>query len=307
MYVSGVERNHELSVYDRINSAKTDHLGRTFIRKLLDHFYIQGPHGRHICLVHQALGLSVDQFLCFLDGQVMGLKDLKPFLRQLLGVLGFLHTEAHIIHTDIQLKNMLLPAHEPGFSGIEEGEMEYPSPRKILDSQIIHTSQIPIPGNGLPLLSDFGEARFIGKKHDDDIMPNVYRAPEVALKMDWDCKVDVWNVAMVDDIFDDRVHLAEMIAILGAPPVKFLKQSRVHSVFWDDEAYPGKWKDLAPIPDIKLEGLASDIKGDNKEGFLRFMRKALMWKSEDRPTARELMFDEWLMEGLDLSKKVNQT
>ncbi|KAI9925479.1 hypothetical protein MW887_005860 [Aspergillus wentii] len=150
---------------------------------------------------------------------------------------------------------MLLPAHEPGFSGIEEGEMEYPSPRKILDSQIIHTSQIPIPGNGLPLLSDFGEARFIGKKHDDDIMPNVYRAPEVALKMDWDCK----------------------------------------------------WKDLAPIPDIKLEGLASDIKGDNKEGFLRFMRKALMWKSEDRPTARELMFDEWLMEGLDLSKKVNQT
>ena len=28
-------------------------------------------------------------------------------------------------------------------------------------------------------------------------MPNVYRAPEVILKMRWDYKVDIWNVAMV--------------------------------------------------------------------------------------------------------------
>ena len=28
-------------------------------------------------------------------------------------------------------------------------------------------------------------------------MPDIYRAPEVILDMDWDYKVDIWNVGMV--------------------------------------------------------------------------------------------------------------
>lgn len=60
----------------------------------------------------------------------------------------------------------------------------------------------------------------------------------------------------------------------------------------------GNWKNLAPIPDITLEKLSSDIKGEDKEGFLRFIRKILRWLPEERPTAEELVFDEWWMEGL---------
>lgn len=54
-----------------------------------------------------------------------------------------------------------------------------------------------IPGNGLPLLSDFGECRFLDQVNSADIMPNAYRGPEVILKMDWDLKVDIWNVALL--------------------------------------------------------------------------------------------------------------
>ncbi|KAK9582371.1 hypothetical protein V6Z93_008707 [Aspergillus fumigatus] len=97
--VSGVERNHEISVYDRINLVETNHLGKSFIRKLLGHFHIEGPHGRHICLVHQPFGPSLDQFLSFFPERVLSLEDLKPCLRQILGILDFLHTDAHIIHT----------------------------------------------------------------------------------------------------------------------------------------------------------------------------------------------------------------
>lgn len=60
----------------------------------------------------------------------------------------------------------------------------------------------------------------------------------------------------------------------------------------------GNWKDLAPIPDISLESLGADIPGENKEGFFRWLRKALQWNAEDRPTATEFLFDDWLMEGL---------
>lgn len=76
--------------------------------------------------------------------------------------------------------------------------MGAPTARKILeDGRTIHTSQIIVPGNGLPLLSDLGECRFTDQDNGGEIMPNPYRAPEVILKMGWDPKVDIWNVAML--------------------------------------------------------------------------------------------------------------
>ncbi|RAK96128.1 kinase-like protein [Aspergillus ibericus CBS 121593] len=291
LYVCGTERNHELDVYDRINTVESDHMGRSFIRKLWDHLFLNGPHGRHVCLVHQPLGLSVDQFLYFLPGKVMSLEDLRPCLRQVLGILDFLHTDAHVIHTGRFL------------SGLEESELEAPSPRKVLDQgRTIHTSQLVVPSNGLPLLSDSGEARFSEEEHNEDIMPNVYRAPEVVLKLNWDskawdlvCNRTLFSGTDSNGVFDDRVHLAEMIAILGLPPIEFTKRSKVGSVFWHDN---GKWKDLAPVPHMTLEKRAINIQGHDQGGFLRFMRRALKWTPEDRPTARELLFDEWLMKGL---------
>ena len=162
-------------------------------------------------------------------------------------------------------------------------------------------------------------------------MPNVYRAPEVMLRSSWGYKVDIWNIAMVvsgnilfdqsrkslitrsiqawdivsprtlingknaDGIPDDRVHMAELVALLGPPPPEFHKQRHLGSVYWDEES---NWKDAAPIPDITLEVLAENIRGKDKEGFLRWLRMALQWNPEDRPTALELLYDDWMMEGL---------
>ncbi|PGH11978.1 serine/threonine protein kinase [Helicocarpus griseus UAMH5409] len=204
------------------------------------------------------------------------------------------------------------------FSTVEKAEIETPSPSKVIDqNRTIYTSQILLPGNGFPLFSDFGEARFGNESHDEDIMPNMYRPPEVVLKMNWDCKVDIWNIAMVawdtvcrktlfdgrnsGNIFDDRVHVAEMVAFLGPPPAEFIKRSRVFSAFWDDN---GVWKNLVPIPYITLGSLASDIEGEDKEDFLLFLRRALKWLPEERPTARELLSDKWLMKGLEIPKRV---
>ncbi|KAL3252186.1 hypothetical protein ABHI18_010220 [Aspergillus niger] len=218
---------------------------------------------------------------------------------------------------NLQLKNLLLPGDPKNFSGLEDSEIEEPSPTKVLGPErTIYTSHIVVPGNGLPLLSDFGEARFSEEEHDEDIMPNLYRAPEVVLKMKWDNKVDVWSSALMvrdgldmacsqtlfdgrnsDDVFDDRVHLAEMVAIMGPPPTEFIKRSKVGSVFWDED---GKRKELAPVPNMTLEERAADIQGPDKEGFLKLMRRALTWDPEDRLAAGELIFDEWLMKGLQL-------
>lgn len=60
VYITGQEHNHELNVYDRINLVDTIHPGRGFIRKLLGHFPIQGPHGSHTCLVHEPLAINTN-------------------------------------------------------------------------------------------------------------------------------------------------------------------------------------------------------------------------------------------------------
>lgn len=93
---------------------------------------------------------------------------------------------------------MLLPTPSPeALSDFEEREIQVPTARKVLKDRTIYmTSRFPA-GDGLPLLSDFGEARFDDEEHDEDIMPEPYRAPEVVLKSNWDHKVDIWAVAMV--------------------------------------------------------------------------------------------------------------
>ncbi|OJJ35884.1 hypothetical protein ASPWEDRAFT_51813 [Aspergillus wentii DTO 134E9] len=314
IYVLGENREHELNIYNHINDINTNHPGRGFIRRLFGHFFVDGPKGRHVCLVHEPLGINASAWLQHVPGQKMTLGGMKSAIRQLLVTLDFLHSVAGVIHTDIQLKNMLVPAPAPSvLAAFEEGEIKAPAARKVLpDRTIYKTSSFPIGDGGIPFLSDFGEAR-LGDEHDGDIMPDYYRAPEVILKSNWNHKVDIWAVAMlawdivsprtlikgesIDGIFDDGAHIAELVALLGPPPPEFLERTHLSGVFWDES---GNWRNLVPIPDRSLERLAENIQGEDVEGFLRWMRLALQWNPEDRPSALELLMDPWLMKGLNL-------
>ncbi|OAA64930.1 protein kinase [Cordyceps fumosorosea ARSEF 2679] len=68
-------------------------------------------------------------------------------------------------------------------------------------------------------------------------MPDVYRALEVILSMEWSSKVDLWSVgamlwdllegkilfhAKTDGVLDDEQHLAEMVSRICNPPPEFL-------------------------------------------------------------------------------------
>lgn len=55
------------------------------------------------------------------------------------------------------------------------------SARKVLKGHTIYSSASLPSGDGLPLLTDFGEARLGDEPHSEDIMPNPYRAPEAIL------------------------------------------------------------------------------------------------------------------------------
>lgn len=99
------------------------------------------------------------------------------------------------MYTDISSNNVLQGIEDSSIlSQIEEDEIKRPIARKILDDRDIHYSR-PMPiCTGLPVLSDLGEAQVGKQKHKGDIMPGIYRAPEVILDMDWESKVDIWSI-----------------------------------------------------------------------------------------------------------------
>lgn len=51
---------------------------------------------------------------------------------------------------------------------------------------------------------------------------------------------------------------------------------------------------------LTLENSEENLEGHQKELFLKFMRKMLKWVPEERKTARELLMDPWLNDGVDL-------
>ncbi|WEW57329.1 hypothetical protein PRK78_002794 [Emydomyces testavorans] len=317
VYITHANLNRELEIYKHLNSASSNHPGRKCVRMLLDSFEIAGPHGTHTCLVHRPLGKSLLELMKLLDGGVLNKDLLKPAMRQVLGALYYLHEEAGVIHTDLQPSNILLGIKDDSIlSKYEENELKHPVPRKVTPDRTIYVSR-PLPVSfGIPVLCDLGEARLESEKNDDDIMPDIYRAPEVILGMHWDNQVDIWNAGMLTwDLFQafhlfhardpggklhDAYHLASIASVLGPPPSEFLKKSENSLRYWDEN---GHWRGLVPIPEHRpLDMLDQRLTGDDKQGFVSFLKKMLCWAPEDRATAGDLLLDPWLIEGMFKSR-----
>ncbi|KAE8401792.1 kinase-like domain-containing protein [Aspergillus pseudonomiae] len=314
VYTASTMVTREIEIYNHLSTIQSTHAGQSCLRPLIEIFQAQNPgrEGVHTCLVHPPLGISLDQLTRLLPDRVMSSAMVRTTIRNILAALDFLHTDARIIHTDLQPNNILLGIKDNSIlSEFEKAEFEAPVPRKILEDRTIYLSR-PLPIScGTPVLCDLGEARLGTDQQKGDIMPDIYRAPEVILDMSRDYKVDIWNVGMVIwDLFEhrhlfkardpegklnDEYHLAELQAVLGGAPPQLLAQSERSPHFWDKN---GEWKGAVPVPDYTLETLEERLQGDEKADFLRFLRRMLCWLPEERATAKELLFDPWLMHGL---------
>ncbi|KAG6290660.1 hypothetical protein E4U45_007334 [Claviceps purpurea] len=257
-------------------------------------------------------------------------------LERLFQALDLLHQECHIAHTDIQEGNLLFNAEKSVLRDFEQEELDNPSPRKELDGKIIYQSRELGPAYEVSrlVLSDFGSSMRLddGIEHLEDIQPDVYRAPEVILQIPWTSSVDIWNAGcLVWDCFQgghlftgrepefetyrSRAHLAEIIALLGPPPPSLLARADLRSKFFSDTGKScvaldsfalsntgliGNFRAGISLPEPKtLEQREKFLKGEDKECFLRLMRKMLQWEPEKRSSAKELLKDEWILKHLE--------
>ena len=81
------------------------------------------------------------------------------------------------------------------FDRFERDELERPCPRKEVDGRVVYVSrELAVPSKlGLPVLCDFGAAVPGDRENVTDVQPDLYRAPEVILKVPWGYPIDIWN------------------------------------------------------------------------------------------------------------------
>ncbi|KAF7561781.1 hypothetical protein G7046_g2337 [Stylonectria norvegica] len=301
-----------ISTYQHMKKhANPAHDGFPHIRTALNTLTISHPEGDHFCLVQKPMWDSFRDLLYRNATHRFTEELLKGGLLQVLLALDYLHTECKLVHTDIKADNILLELDDPAvLEAFVQDELEHPAPRKIVDGRYIYASRTfrRTTKFGRAVLGDFGSAVSGEQKTSADVQPNIYRSPEVMLKMDWSYPVDIWNVgAMVWDLFEGRhmfygedpdgkgystrAHLAEVIGMIGPPPLDLIKRgARSHEFFTDE----GKWKAEVEIKALSLEPTEQVLQGESKRLFQEFMRGMLQWRPEDRKTAKQLLNDPWL-------------
>ncbi|OBT61692.1 CMGC/SRPK protein kinase [Pseudogymnoascus sp. 23342-1-I1] len=304
--------NREADIYTLIQSLPpSPHAGRAHVRELREAFEIQGPEGRHWCLVHPVLGLSVQEWLEGFEGGRVPVGVMKGLVRCLLEALDFLHEEAGVIHTDIQASNIHLALSSTSpIDSFVAAEKDHPSPHKTVDSQrtIYRSRRLSValdPEPGVPTLTDFGLAvRDAHVPHAGLIQPLLFRAPEVILRMPWDWRADVWNLGVLmwqlmfnQHLFDGETEgeqLRGMVASLGPPPPEFVLQGRlgVRELYFDDD---GVWRGDPITPDP----LGESLEGEEAGEFLDLLMGMVRWVPGERKSARELLGHPWLAVGGD--------
>ncbi|PYH86143.1 kinase domain protein [Aspergillus uvarum CBS 121591] len=305
--INSTASGRELKIYEHLARVNSTHPGQALIRELYDSFDLHGPAGQHRCLT---MGLNSRPF---------NLPLVKMTVKRLLLALDFFHTEANVIHTDIKTDNLMLSSEDDGMlADFAKAEAEDPSPRKQIDeSRIIYQSRrfrrpSACKSYGLPILCDFGEARIgIQQESRPFIQPHIYRAPEIIFELPWGSAADIWNLAgliwdlfegeyLFDDIFDAKgghdpfKHLARMVALIGPPPVGFIRRSETTEQCFDPD---GAWvaHEETVVPMISLGSLEKRLAGEEKVEFIQFMMSMLKWLPEERKTAKQLLEDSWLL------------
>lgn len=91
--------DRELKFYEHLISLDSRHSGQAYIRGLLGEFRIDGPTGRHLCLVQPPMHMTIHEFQRINSSKRLNQKLLNWTLFNLLNALSFLHEEAGVIHT----------------------------------------------------------------------------------------------------------------------------------------------------------------------------------------------------------------
>ncbi|POR31911.1 Uncharacterized protein TPAR_07878 [Tolypocladium paradoxum] len=219
--------------------------------------------------------------------------------------------------TDLKMDNIMVMIEDPSMlDRYARDELDNPLPQKQCeDGRLIYLSRNnygkPAAGTGMIRITDFDLAvAGDSSSRMGSIQADVYRAPEVILEAGYTYSADIWNLGVllwdllegrplfeaVDELkgakYDEKKHLAYISALLGPAPTDLLNRGRRTSIFYRPDGNLGN-AELIP-KDFSFENNLSRITGEDKAMFIDFVKRMIMWRPEERSSAKGLLTDPWL-------------
>ncbi|ETI29035.1 hypothetical protein G647_01488 [Cladophialophora carrionii CBS 160.54] len=301
------------AIAEKLFSANPQHPGYAHVRFMLDTFRVNGKYGDHLCIVYDVLREPIDLCMKKFPGSRFSCGKLRVLLPALLKGLDYMHSECHVVHTDLKPDNIMMGLGDPNIlDHFVQHEHDHPSPRKAPDShgRIIYTSCSDFGESPTEAviasakITDIGLAAWGDEKNTKPIQSNVFMAPEVILQAGWSYPADIWNLGVMlwdlveniglfdsistePDHYRPEQHLGLMIALLGPPPKEFLARCAKAKWYFDGDGQFKYPKYVAE--DCKFEHSIHRMNAEEKELFIDMAKKMLTWVPEERWTAKQLL------------------
>ncbi|KAG2146239.1 kinase-like domain-containing protein [Suillus clintonianus] len=307
-----------------IKTANPDHPGYQHCLNLYEVLTDKSRHGPHICLVTNILGENMHRLGRLQPNKrVFPLAVAKRIVKQTLLALDYLHRECGFVHTDVKPDNVLVCVDYED-EAITRVLQETPSatyePRfepTLSPDPIITVKTQPLPNLGLRedasnlkvCLIDFGHALPAKEPLAGLAQIGLLRAPEVILGHEWSTPIDIWSMGCLafeyltgapmillsesPSISMENLHLQRILEHIGPFPPSFLERCQRRADFFDEQ---GSLRVHNLIPQSMESCLrAYKVMGEKDiSSAAAFIRKCLTIDPHARPTALELLDDEWL-------------
>ncbi|THH03876.1 hypothetical protein EW146_g10325 [Bondarzewia mesenterica] len=312
----------EVDYLKAIKMAKPDHSGHKHCLHLYDAFIARSYHGPHMCLVTNVLG-----------GNMINLRRLqangrdafpvalsKRIIKQTLLALDYLHRECDLVHTGKSSSSHLYQ-NEAITRFLKESPSAIYEPRiepDLSPDPIITVKSQPLPNFGLRpdasnldvCLIDYGHATPAKKHLLEQVQPVLLRAPEVILGHPWSTPIDIWSVGCLvfeyligvalfqiyesSSVSLDDVHLQRILEHIGPFPSSFLQACQRRTDFLDEQGSLIRVKKLFPRTIEECMNHYAILDEKDIPVAAAFIRRCLTIDPGARPTALELLGDEWL-------------
>ncbi|KAI3338693.1 kinase-like domain-containing protein [Ustulina deusta] len=211
--VAEANSNHEVGILQLISSSP-NHRGKEHIVQLLDSFSIEGPNGKHRCLVLELLGPNIPDLVgSYLHDERLPAQAARSIACQVLTGVDFL-AQLNIGHGDIHARNITLklPLHldslneqefinmlgQPELGRVQRTDGSAPEiylpsyvvrPGPFKAKDILQSLRAPVVK-----IIDFGESFLPHQTPATLHTPLVVRAPEVLFDDPIDRRVDLWSL-----------------------------------------------------------------------------------------------------------------
>ncbi|KAK4233741.1 protein kinase dsk1 [Achaetomium macrosporum] len=277
LVASETSKSQEPVILRLLHDSGSTHQGNQFIPRLLDDFELDGPNGRHLCLVQEAATCTIGQAKEDSRNWMFPVEVARSIAAQLILGLSYMHSRG-VCHGDLHMRNFLIYNSNLGHLSPEELYTRYPlhqnpvtrtdgqAPEPHAPPQAVVPMWIKTRGDELvdPIvkISDYGTSFVATNRKPAPTLqtPALYLPPEGFFDESATPAADVWSLGVnLYEVLGERPLfetfawapddiLAEMVSTLGPMPQRWLDEwAKRSNVFNDDgKGRRGAYRRFAP-------------------------------------------------------------